>query len=436
MNPVRRWHVVRELRRRFYGLSREALVRHQQEAFSELWNYVRERSAFYRRLYPKVVPLEQIIPCSRGEMMESFNEINTDGLDRDELVDFRIAEERKGRTGYFRGRYSIGLSSGTTGGRLLTVLSKQERDLYTCLLWARNSLPPGIRPLRVLFALRTYNPTFTEIGIFGVRMVYVDYTHAPEELAALINLKRLNILAGPPSLLLLIARNRDRINHRIDALVSYAEVLDDDSKARLEEAFGAPVVQIYQGAEGFIGSTCKCGNLHLNEDVVLAEPLGDPETGPVRVLLTDLYRRTQPLIRYRMDDFLELEEDPCPCGSSFRRIRRIHGRVDDVFVLLDETGQPRYLFPDYIRRAINQASGNVLEYQAIQHSTDRMEIRISLKDGSDRPRIERAILDNLVWRVGQIGAKLGEVRFTLEAPERNPRSLKWIRVSRRFPWNF
>lgn len=417
-------------------MSREDLERHQLSAFSELWKYVREHSAFYHRRYPGAVTLEEILPCSREEYSENFNDINTAGLDRDELVRFRIAEERNGRTGYFRGGFSVGLSSGTTGSRLLTVLSKEERDLYSCLLWARNGLPPGIRPLRVLFALRTHNPTFTEIGIFGVRMVYVDYTRSPEDLVELINRKRLNILAGPPSLLLLIARHRGKIEPRIDALVSYAEVLDDAAKARLEAVFGAPVVQIYQGAEGFLGSTCRCGHLHLNEDVVLVEPLGDPASGPVQVLVTDLYRRTQPMIRYRMDDFLDLEESSCPCGSRFRRILRIHGRADDVFILLDRQGQPRYLFPDYVRRSINQASGDILEYQAIQHSPDLMEIRLSLKDGSDRLGIEGAIRKNLDWRAGQIGANLGEVRFNLEAPERNPRSLKWIRVNRRFPWNF
>ena len=435
MNPIRRWATARELRRRFYELTPEGLAACQKAAFDELWSYVHANSRYYGRLYPKAAALSEISPCSRAEMMEHFNAINTARLDRDELVEFRISEERKARTGYYMGRYSIGLSSGTTGSRLLTVLSKKERELYGCLLWARNGLPAGIRPLRVLFALRTHNPAFTEIGLFGVLMIYVDYTHPVDELIALINLKRLNILAGPPSLLQMIARESGRIDHVISALVSYAEVLDDSVKARLEHAFGAPVVQIYQGSEGFIGSTCKSGNLHLNEDVLLVEPLGDPARGPVKVLLTDLHRRTQPIIRYRMDDVLEVDESPCPCGSCFRRIRRIHGREDDVFVLLDAEGRPRYLFPDYVRRAINQASEDVLEYQAIQHSTDSIEIRISLRDGADRLRIEQAVRENLARRVDKIGAKLGKVEFSSAEPERNPRSLKLIRVTRSFPWS-
>jgi putative adenylate-forming enzyme len=435
VNPLRRWQVTRRLQRQFYCLATVRLAAHQKAAFARLWDYVRVHSVYYRERYPDPVGFEQIVPCSRKEMMDHFNTINTAGLDRDTLVEFRIAGEKRGRTEYFEGGYSVGLSSGTSGSRLLTVLSKAERDQYSCLLWARKGVPPGIRPLRVLFAFRTHNPTFTEIGVFGVLMLYVDYTHPVDELVALINDKHLNVLAGPPSLLLLIAREKQRIRHAIRALVSYAEVLDEVSKRRLEQVFNAPVVQIYQGSEGFIGSTCRKGHLHINEDVLLVETLGDPTLGPVKVLLTDLYRRTQPMIRYQMDDLLELDATPCECGSSFRRILRIHGRADDVFVLLNASGEPRYLFPDYVRRAINQASDRVLEYQAIQHRTDLIEIRVLLSEGADRAAIQQTILANLAWRVEKIGAILGEVRFTPVAPERHPQSLKLIRVSRRFPWN-
>jgi putative adenylate-forming enzyme len=436
VNPLRRAQVARLLQRQFYRLTPVTLPAHQRAAFDRLWGFVRVHSAYYRQRYPDPVRFEQIAPCSRREMMDHFNAINTAGLDRDTLVEFRIAGERKGRTEYFEGGYSVGLSSGTSGSRMLTVLSKAERDQYACLLWARKGIPSGIRPLRVLFAFRTHNPTFHEIGAFGVHLVYVDYTHPADELVALINDRRLNVLAGPPSLLLLIAREKQRIRQRIRAIVSYAEVLDEASKSRLERVFDAPVVQIYQGSEGFIGSTCRLGHLHLNEDVLLVEALGDPTLGPVKVLLTDLYRRTQPMIRYQLDDLLELDAAPCECGSSFRRILRIHGRADDVFVLRDAAGEPRYLFPDYVRRAINQASEYVLEYQAIQHRTDLIEIRILLGEGADRTAIQQAIVANLAWRVRKIGAILGEVRFTQTAPERHPQSLKLIRVARRFPWNW
>ncbi|MFC1879823.1 hypothetical protein ACFLZW_07920, partial [Chloroflexota bacterium] len=329
MNFFQRWLVARKLKNNFYEMSAADLRHHQNKAANKLWDFVRNNSAYYKNAYPFPVPLSQVAPCSRTMMMAHFNDINTANLDRDTLVKFRIEKEKTGKMQYLDGGYSIGLSSGTTGSRLLTVLSKNERDLYSCLLWARNGMPDSVKTHRVLFALRTYNPTFTEVSAFGIKMVYVDYTHPVETLIGIINKNRLNILAGPPSLLLLIARESQKIDHPIDAVVSYAEVLDDAAKNKLESTFQAPVVQIYQGAEGFIGTTCRAGSLHFNEDVLLIETVQEPGDGPVRVLITDLYRRTQPIIRYQLDDLLEISSKPCSCGSSFRVIKKIHGRSDD-----------------------------------------------------------------------------------------------------------
>ena len=202
----------------------------------------------------------------------------------------------------------------------------------------------------------------------------------------------------------------------------------------LEEAFGAPVVQIYQGAEGFIGSTCKRGNLHLNEDTVLveADDIGGTADNIKKVVVTDLYRTTQPIIRYSLDDVLEFDPEPCGCGSCFRVIKHIHGRADDIFLLEGAGGETRYLFPDYVRRSINQASDAILEYQAIQHAMDNIEIRLVLKPGAGRAAIEKTVRENLLWRMEKVGGNPCEIYFNNALPERNARSHKLIRVVRKF----
>jgi phenylacetate-coenzyme A ligase PaaK-like adenylate-forming protein len=113
-------------------------------------------------------------------------------------------------------------------------------------------------------------------------------------------------------------------------------------------------------------------------------------------------------------------------------IKTIHGRADDVFVLKGAAGETRYLFPDYVRRAINQASDAILEYQAIQRAFDTVEIRLVLEPGADRAAIERAVRENLLWRVETIKGQLGTIYFSDKLPERNPRSHKLIRVVKEF----
>jgi phenylacetate-coenzyme A ligase PaaK-like adenylate-forming protein len=41
--------------------------------------------------------------------------------------------------------------------------------------------------------------------------------------------------------------------------------------------------------------------------------------------------RGAPLIRYDLTDELRILDEPCPCGSAFRRVEDIEGRNDELF---------------------------------------------------------------------------------------------------------
>jgi putative adenylate-forming enzyme len=433
MNVLQKAWYVYQLRRRFYGWSRERLISHQKQRIAQVLSYAEKHSPYYRSvLGSKKTEFAHISVMDKAAMMDFFDDINTVGLKRDELVAYRIQQEKAGLAELYADKYTVGLSSGTSGNKVLTVLSPAEREAYGCLLFARNGIPPHIKLKRILFALRINNPAFMEVTRFGVTMVHVDYTKPPEEMIRIIGEKRLNILAGPPSLLAMLAQRREQIDHPVEALISYAEVLEPHVKRELETAFNAPVVQIYQGAEGFIGSTCREGNLHLNEDLIYVEEtdVNDP-TGKIKsLLITDLYRKTQPVIRYALNDLVEFSAVPCPCGSSFRVISQIHGRSDDILHLQAADGTIRYLFPDYVCRAINQASDMIIEYQACQYAPDKLEIRLVLKAGADREAIENIIRQNLCDWIAKTGGEAGDIIFTATPPQKNPRSHKMIRVVR------
>lgn len=415
MNILTKLWLVHRLNKQFYGWDASTLKKHQAQRVSQILSYALRHSPYYQRILAgQHDPLLASIPLmDKEKMMSNFDELNTAGLKKGGLLEFLGRQQPGATPGLYDGRFSVGLSSGTSGNKGLTVLSREERELYSCLLWARNGVPRMVKSHRVLFAIRTNNPAYMEIRSFGVKLVYVDYTRPPAALVRLINEKKLNILAGPPSLLALLSTHRDLLKHQIEAVISYAEVLDIKLKASLEKSFGAPVAQIYQGAEGFIGSTCRNGSLHLNEDTILVEEhdAGDTLGGAKKVVLTDLYRTTQPIIRYSLNDILELDPGGCACGSCFRAIKKIHGRADDIFHLAGPDGQIRYLFPDYVQRSIIRASDDILEYQAIQHTIDSIEIRLSLSPGANLVEIQEAIYQNLQGWAGKVGGSLGRVGY-------------------------
>jgi phenylacetate-coenzyme A ligase PaaK-like adenylate-forming protein len=100
-------------------------------------------------------------------------------------------------------------------------------------------------------------------------------------------------------------------------------------------------------------------------------------------IITDLWRRTQPIIRYRLNDVLRLEDQACACGSSWRSIKQIEGRSDDVleFELLAKGLRP--FFPDSIRRAILLADARILEYEAVQKRPGHLRVHLEVQPGSE-----------------------------------------------------
>ncbi len=415
--------MMRRLRYNFYKMDAEQLHEHQQKQLGKIIKFAIDNSPYYHNVSDKY---DELPLMNKQIMMDNFDKINTMGLLKSDLLEF----SKTNSMNLYAGKYSVGMSSGTSGNKGLTVLGPEERDNYTAVLFTRKGFPDGVKGKRILFALRRNNPSFMEVGKFGIKIVYVDYTVQASKIIEKVNNLKLTVIAGPPSLLIEIAKLVDQIDHRIEVIISYAEVLSDDIKNILEESFKAAVVQIYQGSEGFIASTCRDGFLHINEDLIYLE-LEKYDDKVSRVIITDLYRTTQPILRYELNDILEIDDERCICGSVFRRIRRIHGRSDDIFILKDRDGNEVNLFPDYVRRSIILASDNISNYQAIQLDHNHIEIRFEYT-GDDLVAVRDEIVMNIRSYCDKLNADIPNISFSNKLAEKNINSNKMIRIKRDF----
>ncbi len=148
------------------------------------------------------------------------------------------------------------------------------------------------------------------------------------------------------------------------------------------------------------------------------------------MVVTNLYRRTQPIIRYELNDMIELDPAPCPCGSRFRVIRRIHGRADDLLYACDRAGRPRPIFPDYFLRSIIRATEAVEEYQVVQTAPRRLRVRLQIRPGADPDGAAAAVRMNLARLYDDHGCDPPEIEFAFGTPELHPDSRKLRRVIR------
>ncbi|OZB12684.1 MAG: hypothetical protein B7X53_17655, partial [Hyphomonas sp. 34-62-18] len=85
---------------------------------------------------------------------------------------------------------------------------------------------------------------------------------------------------------------------------------------------------------------------------------------------------TQVMVRYRMNDVLELAPIPCPCGLPHRAVQQVHGRCDDIFTL-PSFGKPVRITPDVIRNTVLKSDRRISDFRVIQ--SDRNTVRLELR---------------------------------------------------------
>ncbi len=123
---------------------------------------------------------------------------------------------------------------------------------------------------------------------------------------------------------------------------------------------------------------------HIFEDMFYPEVI-EPETGqPVpdgtegELVLTTLCKRAMPMIRYRTRDISALNEEPCACGRTLRRIKRIARRTDDMMIIRGVN-----VFPSQIEAALLAVEGTLPHYQIIVDRVkglDEMEVQVEVTE--------------------------------------------------------
>jgi phenylacetate-coenzyme A ligase PaaK-like adenylate-forming protein len=75
-----------------------------------------------------------------------------------------------------------------------------------------------------------------------------------------------------------------------------------------------------------------CDDLNVIELVDRSGRKTPAEGASDLIRLTVLYNRLMPLLRYEIDDRLRLAQEPCRCGSRFRRVAEIEGRAQEALL--------------------------------------------------------------------------------------------------------
>jgi len=343
--------------------NRESFLQWQSSKLQAHLAWVSQNSPYYRDLTDH--PLADYPLMDKQLMMDNFTRLNTLGFDRDELFDVALAAEssRDFQKSELQG-VTVGLSSGTTGRRGLFLATKEERARWAGYITGR-LMPSIVKPQKIALLLRANSALYKTVAKAHIQFHYVDLCQPVEDWLSELEAFAPTIMIGSAQALVLSGANSKKLNPQM--IVSGAEVLSIADKQFLNDRFSCEVKEIYQCTEGLLACTHSDGQLRWNEDLIHVEPKWlDQNKTHYQPVVTDFRRRSQPIIRYLMDDVIVAGSDP---HGVFKSIASIAGRSGDIL----RFGSVRVL-PDLIYNAVSRAVPLQVDYQISQLGDDRLRI--------------------------------------------------------------
>jgi len=174
------------------------------------------------------------------------------------------------------------------------------------------------------------------------------------------------------------------------------EVCTPPVREAIRSAWGIETSEFWGCSEGTYAFPCGVGEgMHVADDLVILEPAdADGNVVPFgqpaeRLLYTNLFNKTQPLIRYDLVDAVTMSDEPCPCGCAHRRITAVHGRIDGTFQYDNGSAVPRAALEQTVLATAGVANFFVGKTQA------GVEVSVVTDGSSDLQRLRTELTDVL-----------------------------------------
>jgi putative adenylate-forming enzyme len=414
--------------------SRERLVAYQQQQLNSLVEYAIKHSPYYRdaigRIDTDEVRLSDLPILSRATLAAEFDQIVTDPR-------LRLAEAERHLAGphadqALLGEYRVVGSGGTSGQRsiiiynrdaweivlseILYVMAVQGIDVYARVIGIGAPTP-----------LHMTNRLFADLGGERSGAPRLAVTTPLPEIVAALNAYKPDAIITYPSLIRRLAEEQraGRLALAAKQFCSVAETLSPAVRQLAHDVWGAVVLDDYGATEaGLVAVECPHqSGLHIPEDRIILEvvdadnravPAGVPG---IKLLLTNLFNHTLPLIRYEISDIVSFVEGCCPCGRTHRRLAAVGGRREDVLVLPGRGGGRVEVNAFLFGEALLHVPA-ISQYQLVPGDGE-LSVKLVLRDGSESAPALEAARHVIESEFGKLGASVA--KLTILAVKHIPR---------------
>lgn len=362
--------------------SSERLRAHQTGLLRELLATALDRSRYHRRrlggVDPAIFELEQLpaLPVmTKTDMMERFDDVVTDPRVTASAVEAHLASLGS-EPNLLLDDYLTLASGGSSGVRGIFVYHRDDVVPFLCgvlragmaRITAMAGWPPPFPvPITIVAAPSAVHATGSTAHLLRsiAALTFAPATLPFHEIIRRVGTSRPMVLVGYASLIARLADEQAAGSLEIAPrmVIVSGEQLTPELSERISAGFGNPPVNSFGSSEGLNGSAPPGSDeFTFASDMAIVEFV-DADDRPVppgevahHVLVTNLINRTQPLIRYRLDDHMM----PLPPSDDHGHQRaKVEGRTDDVLLIGGVTVHPLAIRSAMVR------SPAVSEYQVL-----------------------------------------------------------------------
>ena len=317
-------------------------------------------------------------------------------------------------------------TSGSTGMPLKIYYGRKDND-YSKVNNLRSFLEAGYRPGDAFVTISDpewVKNRYASSGSVSLQKrlnlfypIDVNMRNTPSQIMEdILRIGRCDVLYGYPTSIALVAREIERTGEtriRPRIVVTNGELLEPALREYINEIFHTRLFDFYT-TEEFKRIAWECeahSGYHIDVESVVLEFVKNGRQIPPgqrgEIIITSLYNRTMPLIRYRQGDIGVEAAERCACGRGLPLMRSIEGRTDNFIV-----NRHRDLFSPQVFWSILRHYTSLRRYQIRQDCPN--EIKVLYEPGSDLLRVQR----DLAEIDGKIKTSLGhDMRILFERTE-------------------
>lgn len=362
------------------------------------------RALQFERLRAALARAYERIPHYRAKFDE-VGFVPGDLVELDEVRRLPFTEKDDFRDNYPCGLFAVPMdevveihsSSGTTGRPVVCGYTRADLDTWAELV-CRMAVSAGVRRDDVAQIAFGYGMFTGGFGLHyglqraGASVLPVSAGNTARQVQFMRDFSTTVLVATPSYALHLgeVLRERQAPDDALKLRVGLfgAEACSEHMRTRIEERLPIFATDNYGLTEVMgpgVAGECECRDgMHIAEDHFLAECL-DPATGePVadgevgELVISSITRECSPVLRYRTRDLTTITHEPCSCGRTLKRMGKVVGRTDDMFIISGVN-----IFPTAVEKVLFQIEGIEPYYQIVldrKGSLDTFEVQVEVTE--------------------------------------------------------